>query len=328
MSLLAGIGQTIINGITSSYDYKDKVAGLEYAWNQKAADAAQKRALEYWNNSFNRTNVYNTPSAVLSRYREAGLGRAALLGGELGVGVSDGGDVASPGSSFKPSLQNGVGDIFGPIIQARMAEAQIKALNSRSNLDDVKAGTEETIQILNRNRAMLAEIQSSTESFRAESFRLDNELKSLTLDTNVKITQAQYENILAQGQKYLEEARRLKDGNDAKIGYHMAMNYAAQTALIKSRDLLTQQEVLNAQAMFEKITAEGTIQKIIAAGYALADEEGRNGSNYIHDKLAGEAAQGRSSQSLVDFDFSKMSTDDFGGMVKSLLQFIVAIFKN
>ena len=102
-SALIGAGSSILGGGVSAvgssirtkkqWQYRQK----EMALQQQYALAQMQKQYDYWKQQTDYMNTYNEPSALLARWRSAGVTPAGVLG-QSGVAVS-GNSASGPGSS-------------------------------------------------------------------------------------------------------------------------------------------------------------------------------------------------------------------------------------
>lgn len=160
-----GIGYNTMNSIIGNeiaYDYASKYAGLNYEYNEKAAENAKNRQIELY-------NMLASPKALREQYKEAGLSPSLMFGG----GGPGGQASAAPMGAGASGIGN---NAFGV---DSMQLAQIDLMQAQAE----KARSEADINNANNEvgKAKLESILAETENKRLKSIgqQLQNTLQSI-----------------------------------------------------------------------------------------------------------------------------------------------------
>lgn len=116
-------------------------------WQSEENEKARQWQEKQWKYQFDTTNQYNTPSAQMQRYKEAGLNPYMHINGQVGSGTSSGTSVGSPGMASTPghsvmqAPQYGAGFTQGlqGYLQASSVDANVA--NQSAQTDRTKAET-------------------------------------------------------------------------------------------------------------------------------------------------------------------------------------------
>lgn len=183
MSGSASLG-TLIYGMTQGKrdqrDLMDYSSILQHRYQEMAADNQFRRQRDFWN----MNNEYNTPSAARHRLEAAGLLGASLFGGSNPGQAATMPSASTPGTPGPgiPSLEAASpGLVAGSqFVDAALKFAQIRNLDSDSELKSEKFNTEKTTQLLNTTSASLNEVNASLGISQRELNDLDSRIKSVT----------------------------------------------------------------------------------------------------------------------------------------------------
>lgn len=146
--LLSGLGNTLFGGIQARRNWKYKKK--EMALQQQYTLDQMNRQFDYDQQAWNAENEYNKPTAVASRYRDAGINPiAALSGGSAGLA----GSMQTPSASGMPSGGSYGSDAapdYGVLSEianrAKLADAEVALKDAqRRNVD------QDTISKSNQN---------------------------------------------------------------------------------------------------------------------------------------------------------------------------------
>lgn len=185
-SLLSGVASlgTAVHGMAKGKrdqkDLMDYSSALQHKYQEASAENQFRRQIDLWN----MNNSYNTPSAMRHRLEAAGLLGASLFDGAFAGQASSMGSATTPGTPSPgiPSLEAAspgfaAGNQFA---DAALKFAQIRNLNSDSELKHEETGTEKTLQALNTSTAALNEVNASLGISQRELNDLDARIKSVS----------------------------------------------------------------------------------------------------------------------------------------------------
>lgn len=195
---------------------------------QGAQNRANMRLAEYQHNKnvemWKMQNEYNSPSAQMERYREAGLNPNLIYGS----GTASAGNASSPPQYQAPNIQWDVGKLdFGSALSMyndlRVKNAQIDNMSAQSNLANSKALTE---GILASNLALKNQGLETSNIFAKEK------LKDYTsLDRAMKTIKARQASNLEQNVYEVADANLRNLLQNLKIGNARVNNLEADTAV-------------------------------------------------------------------------------------------------
>lgn len=147
----------LIGGLVSSNQAK-KESARNRAFQSLEAEKARQWQSDEWQRQFDATNAYNSPSAQMQRYSEAGLNPNLIYGSLQNASAPSTPSTSSPaGSDASSAVGSAWSNAFNTISSQAMQQAQID--NIRADTDKKESETKGT--------------------------SLDNELKRLTLTSNV-----------------------------------------------------------------------------------------------------------------------------------------------
>lgn len=180
---VASLGSAIYGmtqGKKDQRDLMDYSSMLQHKYQEASADNQFRRQIDFWN----MNNAYNTPSAMRHRLEAAGLLGASLFGGSYSGQAASMGTASTPGTPSPgiPSLEaSSPGFAAGSqFADAALKLAQIRNLNSDSELKHEESNTEKTLQVLNTSASSLNEVNASLSISRRELNDLDARIKSVS----------------------------------------------------------------------------------------------------------------------------------------------------
>lgn len=149
-SVVGGGISAISNAIGNQQQYRNQLKLQKQAQQFNSAEAQKNR--DFQQSMFDQTNAWNSASAQVQRYREAGLNPYMMMNnGNAGVAVGQQGSQAQSGgqSSYNPTysgfsdLASSIGQAFNQLQQQRYdkreQDARIAQMRSISAMNDVQA---------------------------------------------------------------------------------------------------------------------------------------------------------------------------------------------
>lgn len=175
--------------------------GLQNRYNRKQADKEWRRNLEQWN----RENAYNSPSAQMARFQEAGLnpnlmyaqGNAGNAGSSPSYESNESADLALPMIGLYQSLvgmHNNTRSVDSQVATAGTQQALNRASASNLGVQNdnlVKTGHLIDAQVGETIQRQLKEAQEAiTETLRQHGYELDNKKKEGLMDYEFRLAEA------------------------------------------------------------------------------------------------------------------------------------------
>lgn len=292
---VSGIGG-LISGITQAARgrnwYKglaEDQASIDYKYNQMAADAAQRREMENWHETFDATNAYNDPAAMRKRLEAAGMSKAAMFEGTVGQ-PSSAGEMGTGESGFNPRAQISGSDMnaFADNLQrGALVSAQIADLYSSAHLKDEQSVTQGSIRLLQEATAnlhkantKLAKSNVKLNGLRMVAQQLENAFNKDNYDNQLTIQgldiarMSQNLEIAREELIYAQEKNRIFKATGMQQAVASYMQLAGQVSLYKAQQELMQHQgkMLDEQAnMYNSLGqyyfSEATINKFMTEGF-------------------------------------------------------------
>lgn len=237
---------------------------------------------EEWERKIDFYSRFESPSAQVRQYKEAGL-NPMLLGGS-GASVSASGGVGSPGSASAQASSGVLGSILGSILGMVTKFKQIsteKALTSESN--DIRRYAAETERLQAQNYgaylAALTEGQNQKNNVFYEAFGVDMQNKEA--DTKAKEAQASYLYEVAGSEtvrrRLMESGIRLNDSQTA-------MN-EVQKAILLAQEKYSDRYF---KAIAEILEYQSTVLSVDAD---VASRLSKSGNDLLYHRAVAECAQ-------------------------------------
>lgn len=242
--MIGAIGTLIGSGISSGLNYRSvrdtnrtnlQIAKENRDWQKQENLDAYNRDIKMWN----LQNVYNSPSAQMSRLRQAGLNPNLVYGSGSVVGNSAGSPPEyEPVQSKMPTMQAyqgwnlGISDAASQFLNYKLAASQLRNQEVQNSLiraqafhESIKAantaistartdfdlGLAKQLRDVSIDRAIaeknLLESQSAQGWTKANEMVLDYELKRATQQNNIKLSDMQVQHLK-------ESIRKLIQDND------------------------------------------------------------------------------------------------------------------
>lgn len=244
---LAGLAGSAINASSQASTNRANASMDEATrnWQSQENQINRKWQEEQWQKQFDATNQYNTPSAQMERYRQAGLNPYLHINGQVGSGQSTGTSVTPPAMAGTPQHSQMVApryDVVGPIANALGSYNSVRGTdanvaNQQAQADYQKALTaKEIASVAGYNKAReylnsslgVSGISSPAERIaegEITQLELSNEMRKIQNTIAKKYgddqasailanTQQQYVNMVAQVGKMASDVKL----NDATIG--------------------------------------------------------------------------------------------------------------
>lgn len=286
---------------------------------QRRAQAYQRELLDYQNNialsNWDKENAYNTPSAQMERYRQAGLNPNLIYSQQNTAGSI--GEYQP--TSVEPMI--GTGEIIGSALNSAYQtyfDSYLKEQNIESNAVDIIGK-----QIANRTAGYNADLAEN-------NFKIATATLSDTIDS--KIAELQALKVLYQNQATYEGGRmnegsylRMSGENDARKQYWNASSEATLSA--NRSDAVTQ---LSEDGDENKPSTLHTMMvneyKALAQDYALAllfGQENAYSENQIKKASAVVAEiDAEWQKNVANLDWDKMGK---GQILKTIIQFVAGL---
>lgn len=247
-------------------------------WNLNLAKTQNQWNIEQWN----RENTYNSPSAQMSRFRDAGLNPDLMYGQENLSAASPqltSGDGSTPTDLSNLANKSTIGDIMAQSAQNRLVNAQAKLAESQADKTDKETeGQGYTNEILKSDAAFRDAINSGTVKLNNISFKVSEKGMQLTDEQITKLRKEclQIDQSIEQSRAYVDEIRqkisnlktdqaisRLRYVMDAKLNEATLKKIAADTNLSifelkRLKDLLPH-EIANVKADTANKSASATL---------------------------------------------------------------------
>lgn len=282
----AGIsgGSSVLGGIISGIfgarqqkkanEFNLKLNQMNNEFNERMAKEQRAWQEEMWN----KQNAYNDPSAMMSRYRAAGLNPGLMMSGGSGVGAAQSAGSGSSASAanaipMQPaSLGDGISKSFmglGQLLSAiPLQREQVKNLAIQNKYADSKINAEIENIIEDTRNKRAKSIWQETQNLRAEEY-FDSQIKQMR--ENIALTNQQMVNETAKNTLMQIE---IKKGNTYLQYYDE--NLRNVLALQAARIRETEKNIEVADAKIAKLAAE--------TAYTWAAEHGQRIDNNVLER--------------------------------------------
>lgn len=229
----SGLGNALFGGISAKrqwkYAQKQMALQQQYALEQMAKSAEYQ--LKHDKSMFDYENTYNDPSKVFERFAKAGINPAAVLGQSgASVGATIGTGSGSAPSAGGPSASGmiGAGAAFSgnptaiaqnALLEANKDKAREDARLSRAEavrIENETQGKDHYKQMADLSRQLLEHNVTDKKAIAAYDEALARIQGSIAQYADLSATY-QFQNVVADYAKSVEEYRRLKALNDAEI---------------------------------------------------------------------------------------------------------------
>lgn len=198
-----GIGYNTMNSIIGNeiaYDYASKYAGLNYEYNEKAAENAKKRQIELY-------NMLASPKALREQYKEAGLSPSLMFGGG-GPGGQASTAPMGAGASGMNSSAYGVDPVNLAQISLMQAEARKANAEAATEEGENERGKLEIQSLLKKidSQTLTNDWQAYENSCKA----WETAIKSATAENEIKLSELNLKTIAKRLEILEDEARSTK----------------------------------------------------------------------------------------------------------------------
>lgn len=229
----SGIGNALFGGISAKrqwkYAQKQMALQQQYALEQMAKSAEYQ--LKHDKSMFDYENAYNDPSKVFERFAKAGINPAAVLGQSgASVGATIGTGSGSAPSAGGPSASGaiGAGSAFNgsptaiaqnALLEASKDKAREDARLSRAEavrIENETQGKDHYKQMADLSRQLLEHNVTDKKAIAAYDEALARIQGSIAQYSDLTATY-QFQNVVTEYAKSVEEYRHLKALNDAQI---------------------------------------------------------------------------------------------------------------
>lgn len=198
-----GIGYNTMNSIIGNeiaYDYASKYAGLNYEYNEKAAENAKNRQIELY-------NMLASPKALREQYKEAGLSPSLMFGG----GGPGGQASAAPMGAGASGIGNntyGVDPVNLAQISLMQAEARKANAEAATEEGENERGKLEIQSLLKKvdNQTLTNDWQAYENTCKA----WETAVKGATADNEIKLSNLNLKAIAKRLEILEDEARSTK----------------------------------------------------------------------------------------------------------------------
>lgn len=285
-ALLSGatsLGSTIYSMTQGKRDQRelmDYSSALQHKYQEASAENQFRRQMDFWN----MNNAYNTPSAMRNRLEAAGLFGASLFSGGSAGQASAMANASTPGTPAPgiPSLQAATPGLAAgsQLADAALKMAQIRNLDSDSDLKSERRNTEKTSQTLQTSSAALNQVNASLGLSQIELNNLDRQIKSVsayiqesTKDLQIDSARIAFEtatqslnNLIAQYDKIVTDtsvSAHQVDLIEAQISRLAILNSVSRVdiALKNAQVKLTSQQRTNLATLCEGIVMDNQMKR-------------------------------------------------------------------
>lgn len=262
----SGIGNAIFGGISAKrqwkYAQKQMALQQQYALEQMAKSAEYQ--LKHDKSMFDYENTYNDPSKVFERFAKAGINPAAVLGQSgASVGATIGTGSGSAPSASGPSSSGAIGSApaftgnptaiaQNALLEATKDKAQEDARLSAAEATRIERetqGEDHYRQMADLSRQLLQHKVTDQKAIAAYDDALARIQQSIAQYSDLTATY-QFQQVVSDYARSVEEYRRLKALNDAEIPV-MEQMVASNLALT-----LAQAYAANSRASLDSILGE------------------------------------------------------------------------
>lgn len=242
----------------------NKIIGgaVDYTVQNRLAEKAFQRNRDFYWETWNATNQYNSPVQVMARMKEAGLNPALMYagaGGPAGGAPASQGDTpqrSTPAWNRDSALSWAQQDLLDK--QGEKADAEIKLSNTNSALATERAATEKKKQL------QIDYLNAKTDAER-ESIRQRLKYADRLSEMSLAFQEQQIKNLQAQEMKTTAEFERL----DATKIYYIAQEK-------KKLDVMSSQINMN-KALSSQAEAETALKRLDAVIKSVKADMARNG---------------------------------------------------
>lgn len=283
---ILGAGITAVGGLLSANANNQaslQAQQLANQGNMELAKYAYQQDLEMWN----RQNAYNTPSAQMQRYREAGLNPNLIYGSGSSAGNATNAPSFNP-SHINPEIKRTpdygaiIGSAIGQYNQLRLQQAQLENLQANTNNLGYQAA-------YNDARGLLAKQQYGFNGL-YNPYRIDLAAQSIS---NMKVAAStmasRMENMAMERQLIEAQIASLKASTDIK-GYEkdfLMKSFGLRLALINAKLKLFNANANTAWKEWESFRDTGASSKDFNSGwqrglYRLGVGAYNTVSNWLH----------------------------------------------
>ena len=238
--IISGVGSLINSGIGMASQRRANIANMKLAqyqnnWQTAENDKAYARNLEMWN----LQNAYNSPTAQMSRLRQAGLNPNLVYGSGVTGNSSGSAPQYEPVKVQRATMEPyrgwnlGLSDAISTYMAARQNQAQVENMEAQNKLIKEQARTEGIRQ---------ANIAMST-ARGGFDLNLARELRSVSIDRAI-------------AEKNLTEAHNAGAWTDAN---RKVMQYELDRALFDNKIKLSNTEYATAMQALRKLRQDNDI---------------------------------------------------------------------
>lgn len=271
---------------------------------------------------FDYTAEYNLPANEMKRLKEAGLNPALMYG----LGGGEGGSTAGAGTanaaqggqaSDEASMRSAQASEMGMGIQAGMAQAQIRVLNSQADKNEAEAtrtaGTQTEL-----DRATIAEITERTGNYQIQrvGMMLENDLREVEKffsmergHLNIRKLESEINNLEQSTKEFFEKTRNAKLQGD--------ITEDAYIEILNSYELENELKIAQAFAAVSNGKLSLEQAKIIAKDYGIRLSQ--LGLNMDHNNIERERNR------IADTTNEVLRMNNITGVAGSLIQGIATM---
>lgn len=285
LGIASGVGMGVLNNYYAQENYRNNL-GLNYQYNEKAAENADKRTRALYN------DIYS-PGALLKQYEKAGLSPSMMFGGTPGQGGMSG----AQGSGAQGAQQTfmPLSMLEGAQIGQILAEtARTKAETKNINKDTALKALEEEFNIWRNN-------EKSTE-YDIYTVRITHDDGTESSIFELANNTASYEDFLSELRKAAEKsgADKFKEQINTELGqktlrklYYNTFKFDSEIQVLSAEGVAAsfQKSIMN--ALKSKNFADENAKAVIAQLKAMTETndltaEQKGAWNRLLDKIEGK----------------------------------------
>lgn len=323
-AIIGGIG-SLLNGMFGSSSQSSanstnlqiakQNAELQRETNQLNRELAEKANAQNYRmfqeqNAFNvdmwnKQNAYNAPSAQVERLKAAGINPAAVLGsigtGQLASSLSSASsapaeraNMVAPQLNYRaeplPSPLSGLPDAANGLISARMANAQIRNIESMASMNEIKADLERQsfesslLERLNNARRGTVEYEQASEDLKLWRETRDFEYRLRKSNSEMG------ESSVLEAQERIATAKVEREILRSNAAWQNKLNAASyQSILAGIRQAISAANMNDASAV--ESAARAAVQKATEEGLKLDKQQKEDLFDAIYDKAWNEASE-------------------------------------
>lgn len=148
-----------------SYKRQQKLMNQQHVLNEQSAQSAFDRSMQFWN----QQNEYNSPSAMMRRYKDAGLNENLIYGnssGNTAGGLPSAPQASTGGATSASGMSVGnIGNLVASMLSARNQLKQGKLIDAQARESDARASSYSASAAESLERSLGYSIRRDRDSF-------------------------------------------------------------------------------------------------------------------------------------------------------------------